>query len=174
MNSEVSAKDYSTLSSIDKMVARLSNAAEVVAFMDANIVSPGSETHRQTLDVLEPEQKAVGRDTKVVGSPTSSVEQNSIQEEIEHDIRNDLKRVLSTFEKTDPARSVLVHVLTGASSWKDSKNIAATLGLTVQQVTIAKRKITRRLKNNFPALRKHIDRDPGSRGASDERQRSHW
>lgn len=90
-----------------------------------------------------------------------SGEQRCIDQEAKKALRDGLKRVLSTFEKTDPARSVLTHILAVGTDWDKTQEIAAKLELDVQQVTVAKRKIQRRVRNNFPALRKHLGRASG-------------
>lgn len=99
--------------------------------------------------------------TTVIGNSTASAEQECIAREAKRALKQDLKRVLSTFEKTDPARSVLAHVLAAGTDWDDTKEIAGRLGLNAEQVTVAKRKIQRRVVNNFPALRKHLGRASG-------------
>lgn len=90
-----------------------------------------------------------------------SPEQKCLEREAQEALRHDLKRVLSTLEKTDPARSVLTHILAAGTDWDKTQEIADKLELEIQQVTVAKRKIQRRIKNNFPALQKHLGRASG-------------
>jgi len=90
-----------------------------------------------------------------------SAEQEYIEQQANEALRKDLKRVLSTFKKSDPARSVLAHVLAAGTDWDDTMTIADRLGLTAQQTTVAKRKIQRRIENNFSTLRKHLKHTSG-------------
>ena len=98
---------------------------------------------------------------EVLRNSEVSPEQKCLDREAKKALRYDLKRVLAAFEKDDPARSVLSHILATGTDWDKTQEIATNLGLEIQQVTVAKRKIQRRVKNNFPALRKHLARASG-------------
>jgi small subunit ribosomal protein S21 len=61
MSFEENLKKYSALPNHEKMEARLRNAAEVVAFLNTNVVSPGSEVDVLLSKGLTLEQKSAVR-----------------------------------------------------------------------------------------------------------------
>ena len=81
----------------------------------------------------------------------TSPEEMMIERERQAALRSAVKRLLSEFPADDPARSVIAHVLLG-TDLSDTIELSKKTGLSINQVTAAKRQIERRSLNRFHSL----------------------
>ncbi len=127
---------------------------------DLSVFKSGHDINRND-QRREKHKPAIANETERPLSP----EEFLFRKEEEENFRLALCRVFGAFATKDHARTILFHALAGIE-FSDTKGLAAISGLSVPEVTAAKRKIQRRIPGVYGDMNRLLRR------SDQEKQRS--